>query len=77
MASMIKLHVFRGVGSEDLDQFWFIVRVVWEAHRVMDDNIKKATLVSALQDCALTRYIKKSGNHLNVGIAKIWDTLKK
>ena len=54
MANAIKLPVFKGAGSENPEQFWFIVRAVWEAHGVTDDNIKKATLVSALQDCMLT-----------------------
>ena len=71
MASEIKLPVFRGVGNEDLDQFWFMVREVWEAQGVTDDNIKKATMVSALQDRALTWYIKHSNNHPNTGIAEI------
>lgn len=48
--SAIKLPVFRGVARKDPDQFWFMVRAVWEAQGVTDDNIKKATLVSALQD---------------------------
>ena len=54
MANTIKLPVFKGVGNEDLDQFWFVIKAVWEAQGVMDDNIKKATLVNALQDRALT-----------------------
>ena len=53
MASAIKLSMFRGVGNEDLDQFWFMVKVVWEAQGVTNDNIKKATLVSVFQDHAL------------------------
>ena len=77
MASMIKLPIFRGVGNEDPDQFWFVVRAVWEAHRVTDDNIKKATLVSALQDRALTWYIKHSNDHPNVGIAEIQNALNR
>jgi len=48
MARVIKMLVFKGVANEGLDDFWFMVRVVWEAQEVMDDNIKKATLVSAL-----------------------------
>jgi len=71
MASTIKLPVFRGVGKKDPDQFWFVVRAVWEAHGVIDDNIKKSTLVSALQDRALTWYIKHSNDHPNAGIAEI------
>ena len=65
MVSVIKLPVFKGVGNEDPDQFWFVVRAVWEAQGVVDDNIKKATLVSALQDHTLTWYIKHSNDHSN------------
>lgn len=43
----------------------------------MDDNIKNATLVSALQDRALTWYIKHSNNHPNAGIVEIQDALNK
>jgi len=43
----------------------------------MDDNIKKATLVSALQDHVLTWYIRHSNDHLNVGIVEIQITLNR
>ena len=45
--------------------------MVWEVDGVIDDNIKKATVVSALQDCALTWYIKHLNDHPNVGITEI------
>ena len=77
MASAIKLLVFKGVGNEDSDQFWFMVKDVWEAQGVVDDNIKKATLVSALQYCALTWYMKHSNNNPNAGVADIQATLNK
>jgi len=48
-----------------------MVRAVWEAQVVIDDNIKRATLVSMLQDRALTWYIKHSNDHPKVGIIKI------
>ena len=75
MVSAIKLPIFRGVGNEDLNQFRFVVRAVWEAQGVVDDNIKKATLVSMLQDRALTLYIKHSNDHPNTGIEKIHTML--
>ena len=77
MANAIKLPVFKGVGNEDLDQFWFVVRAVWEAKGFTDDNIKKATLVSALQDHALTWYIKHSSDHPNAGIIEIQKVLNR
>jgi len=67
--------VFKGVGNEDLNQLWFMVRAVWEAQGVVDDNIKKATLVSMLQDHTLTWYIKHSNDHPNARIAKIQSAL--
>lgn len=77
MVSAIKLPVFRGVGNEDADQFWFVVKVVWEAQGVIDDNIKKAMMVSVLQDRALTWYIKHSYDHPNAGITDIQAALNK
>ena len=50
MASTIKFLVFKGLENEDLDQFWLVVRPVWEVQGVTDENINKATLISALQD---------------------------
>ena len=48
-----------------------MVRAVWEAKGVVDDNIKKATLVSTLQDRALTWYVKHSNDHPNERIVEI------
>ena len=54
-----------------------MVRVVWEAQGVTNDNIKKATLVSTLQDHALTWYIKHFNDHPNTRIAKIQNAMNK
>lgn len=72
---MIKLPVLRGVVNEDPDQFWFMVKAVWEAQGVIDDNIKKDTFLSALQDHMLTWYIKHSNDHPNARIAEIQNVL--
>ena len=77
MVSAIKFPVFRGVGNKDPDQFWFVVRAVWKAKGVVDDNIKKDTLVNMLQDQALTWYIKHSNDHPNAGITEIQATLNR
>jgi len=52
-----------------------VVRAVWEAQGDIDENIKKATLVSVLQDFSLTWYIKNSNDHLDAGIAEIQNAL--
>lgn len=77
MASEVKLLVFKGAGNEEPGQFWFMVRAVWEAQGIMDENIKKETLVSALKDCVLTWDIKYSSYHPNAGITTIQDALDK
>jgi len=51
------------------------VKVSCEAQGVIDDHIKKATLVSTLQDCSLTRYIKYSNDKLNARVANIKEAL--
>ena len=52
-----------------------MVSAVLEAQGVMNDKIKKATLMSALQDHALTWYIEHSNDHLDVGIEEIQNVL--
>jgi len=54
-----------------------MIRAVWEAQGVTDDNIKKATLVNTLQDRALTWYIKYSNDNPNEGITDIQIVLNK
>ncbi len=75
MASAIKFLVFKRVGNEDLDQFWFVVKAIREAQGVVDDNIKKATLVSVLQDRELTWYIKHFNDNPNARIMDIQAVL--
>jgi len=71
MASEIRFSVFKGGGNEDLNQFWFVVKAVWEAQGVMDDNIKKETLVNTIQDRTIMWYINNSNDNPN---ARIMDT---
>jgi len=52
-----------------------MVRAIWEAQGVVEENIKKATLVSVLEDRTLTWYIKHSNYHPNAGIANIQAVL--
>lgn len=60
-----------------MDQFWFMVKAVWEEKEVTNDNIKKETLVSALHDRTLTWYIKHSNDNPNATIADVQATLNK
>ena len=71
MANIVKLPLFKGLGNEDPNQFWFILKVVWVAKGVTDDHIKKETLVNALQDRVPTWYIKYSNDKPNTRVANI------
>lgn len=54
----MKLLIFKGIGSEDINKFWFVSNSTCTAQQIIDDNIKKSQLVTTLQDRALTWYIK-------------------
>lgn len=77
MANWVKLPLFKGLGNEDPNQFWFIVKAKWEAQGIIDDNMKKVTLVSALQDLTLTWNMKYSNDNPDVRVADIQSTLNK
>ena len=38
----IKLPVFKGLGSEDPEQFWFLCEAVWTAKSIIDENTRRA-----------------------------------
>ena len=73
----MKLPLFKGLGKEDPDQFWFIMKAIWEAQGITDDHMKKETSVSALQDHALTWYIKYFNDDPNTGVEDIQIALNK
>lgn len=77
MANSVKIHVFKGIENEDLDQFWFIAKVVWETWGITDDQMKKSTLGSALQDPALTWDFKYSIYNQTSMLADIQAALNK
>lgn len=54
-----------------------MIHSIWDAQSIIDENIKKATLVSTLQDHVLTSYIKHSTDHPNEGLEAIQDALNK
>ena len=56
----IKLPVFRGTGSEDPEQFWFLCEAVWTAKNIMDQNTRREHLVTSFRDRALTYFMKFS-----------------
>jgi len=73
----VKVPLFKGLGNEEPDQFWFVVKAIWEAQDITYDHLKKETLVGALQDRTLTWYIKYSNDNPNVGVVNIQTMLNK
>jgi hypothetical protein len=41
MADEMRLPIFRGDGSEDLDQHWFLCEAVWNIKSITDEAIKR------------------------------------
>jgi hypothetical protein len=58
IADEMRLPTFRGDGSEDLDQHWFLCEFVWIINNVTDEDIKQAQFSTTLQDRAPSWYMK-------------------
>lgn len=71
----MKMFVFKGLGTKDLEQFWFIVDVVWKAQNITKENMKKVQLVTTLQDKALSWYIKFFSGKLNATMLETQQVL--
>ena len=56
----IKLPVFKGTRSEDLEQFWFLCEAVWNAKKITDPDVRAALLITSFWDRALTWFMKFS-----------------
>jgi hypothetical protein len=58
MVDEMRLPTFRGDGSEDPDQHWFLFEVVWSIKQITDEAVKRAQFSTTLRDCALSWYMK-------------------
>jgi hypothetical protein len=58
MVDEMRLPIFRGDGSEDPDNHWFLCEVVWNIKSITDEAIKRTQLNTTLRDCALRWYMK-------------------
>jgi len=48
MANAMKMPIFKGVGREVPEQFWFVAYVMWIAQQITDDHLNKVQLVTVL-----------------------------
>jgi hypothetical protein len=58
MEDEMRLPIFRGDGSEDPDQHWFLCEVVWSIKKVTNEVVKRDQFSTTLRDRALRWYMK-------------------
>jgi hypothetical protein len=58
MADEMRLPIFRGDGSEDLEHHWFLCEAVWNIKSITDEAIKRTPFSTTLRDRALSWYMK-------------------
>jgi hypothetical protein len=58
MADEMRIHIFRGDGSEDPDQHWFLCESIWNIKSITDKAINRTHFITMLRDCALSWYMK-------------------
>jgi hypothetical protein len=58
MEDEMRLLIFKGDGSENSDQHWFLCEAVWSIKKVIDEAVKRAQFSTTLRDCALSWYMK-------------------
>lgn len=76
MATHMKFPTFKGMGDEDMDQFWFVVGSVWTAQNVASYAVKRAQLSLAFEGRALDWYMGYIDQNANATIEDIKNALK-
>jgi hypothetical protein len=58
MEDEMSLPIFRGDGSEDPNQHWFLCEAVWSIKQVVDEAVKRNQFSTTLRDRTLNWYMK-------------------
>jgi hypothetical protein len=58
MADEMRLPIFRGDGSKDPDQNWFLCEAVWNIKNAIDEDVKRTQFSTTLRDPTLSWYMK-------------------
>jgi hypothetical protein len=58
MADEMRLPIFKGDGSEDLDQHRFLCEAIWNIKNVIDEAVKITQFSTTLRDHALSWHMK-------------------
>ena len=54
----MKIPIFHGNGTDDLEQYWFLCEAVWTAKQSVDDDIKRSQLDTTFRGRALDWYMR-------------------
>jgi hypothetical protein len=54
----MRLPIFRGDGSKDPDQHWFLCEAIWNIKNVIDEAVKRTQFSTTLRDRTLSWYMK-------------------
>jgi hypothetical protein len=57
MADEMKIPIFRGDGSEYIDQHWFLCEAIWNIKNATDEAVKRTQFSTTLRDHALSWYM--------------------
>ena len=82
----MKLPLFHGNGTDDLEQYWFLCEAMWTVRQVTYDDVKKGQLATTLSGRALDWFINfiqvphgnstKTLDEIQMGLIKEFKKLK-
>jgi hypothetical protein len=58
MENDMRLPIFKGDRSEDLDQHWFLCEAIWSIKNITDEDVKINWSSTTLRDLTLSWYMK-------------------
>ena len=71
----MKLPIFNGNGTNDLEQYCFLCEAIWTARQTIDDDFKKRQLATTLRGHVLEWFMRFTQVPQG-GTAKILDEIK-
>jgi hypothetical protein len=54
MVDEMRLPMFKGDGSKDLDKYWFLCEVIWNIKNITNEAVKRNQFSTTLRDHALS-----------------------
>ena len=82
----MKLPIFHGNGTDNLEQYWFLCEVIWTTRETVDDDVKRSQLPTTLKGHALNWYMRfmlvpqggivKTLGHIHKGLFEEFKKLK-